>query len=123
MSRSYAVFNQAGHTLLASEVQRAEGMWPRIKGLIGRRAEDFRPGRGLWITPSEGIHTIGMKFPIDVIYLDAKRRVVRVYHGLKPWRVAAISFAARSVLELPAGTVAASKTKVGDVLEFEPIDS
>ncbi len=74
---------------------------------------------GLWITPSEGIHTMGMRFPIDVLYLDADRRIVRIYRELKPWRIAAISRRTRSVLELPAGTLERCPARVGDLLEFE----
>jgi uncharacterized membrane protein (UPF0127 family) len=89
-----------------------------MKGLIGRSRREFGEGRGLWITPSQGIHTIGMAFPIDAAYLDASGRVVRAYHNLSPFRIGAISLRTRSVLELPAGTLSRTCTQVGDVLEF-----
>ena len=89
-----------------------------MKGLIGRSADAFSRGTGLWIVPSNGIHTIGMRYPIDVAYLDSKERVLKIYHRLAPFRLAALLLKARSVLELPAGTLEQTQTEVGDVLEM-----
>lgn len=85
---------------------------------MARPSAEFAEGQGLWIVPSEGIHTFGMRFPIDAAYLDAKGKVLRVYHGLRPWRLAAVTLRARSVLELPAGTLERTGTEPGDVLDF-----
>jgi uncharacterized membrane protein (UPF0127 family) len=85
---------------------------------MARPSSAFTEGRGLWIVPSEGIHTFGMRFPIDAAYLDAKGQVLRVYHGLRPWRLAAVTLRARSVLELPAGTLERTRTEAGDILDF-----
>ncbi len=89
-----------------------------MKGLLGRSAQDFFAGKGLWLHPAQGIHTIGMAFPIDAAYLDSQGRVLKIYHCLPPFRVAAILPTARSVLELPAGTLAGTHTEVGDILEL-----
>ncbi len=62
-----------------------------------------------------------MKFPIDAAYLDSQGRVVRLCRNLSPYRIAAISFRTRSVLELPAGTLDESNTKIGDSIEFQPV--
>ena len=91
-----------------------------MKGLIGRSAQSFCPGDGLWIVPCNSIHTIGMRFPIDVVYLDSGQEVVKLYHRLAPLRIAALAFKARSVLELPAGILEKTETEVGDILEFSP---
>jgi len=115
---NYWVFNCTKQTLVVSTLEVAETGWSRMRGLLGRSAEEFRPGKGLWILPSEGIHTIGMSFPIDVAYLDAKQRVIHIYKQLAPFRIAAVKLKAKSVLELPAGTLVESKTEVGDLLEF-----
>jgi hypothetical protein len=79
-------------------------------------------GEGLWITPCEGVHTMGMKFPIDVLFLDKKRRVVKIRAAMPSWRLAACLWA-HSVLELPSGTAAETKTAAGDQLELEMYDS
>jgi uncharacterized membrane protein (UPF0127 family) len=74
-------------------------------------------GTGLWIVPCESIHTFFMKFAIDVIYLNKKRVVRKVVPAIAPWRLS-ICLTAHSVLELPPGTIADSKTEPGDQLEF-----
>jgi len=61
-----------------------------------------------------------MRFAIDAVYLDSNNRVVRCYHNLKPFRIAAVVLKARSVLELPAGTLRATQTQPGDELDFQP---
>lgn len=115
---NYWVFNCTRQTLLVSNLELTETGWARMKGLIGRRESQFRPGRGLWIYPSQGIHTIGMSFAIDVIYLDSKHRVIRTYEKLAPFRIASVRLGAESVIELPAGTLARSQTQVGDLLQI-----
>lgn len=93
----------------------------RTKGLIGRSLRDFAQGCALWIVPCDGIHTFGMRFPIDAAYLDSKGQILKVYHRLAPFRIAALSFRTKSVIELPPGTLAETNTDVGDVLEFRTI--
>ena len=93
-----------------------------MKGLLGRKAEDFPPGSGLWIVPSQGVHTIGMAFAIDVAYLDSERRVIHLCHDLAPHRIAAIKWKAHSVVELPAGTLVQTQTSLGDVLELKEVN-
>jgi uncharacterized membrane protein (UPF0127 family) len=114
----YVVLNKTRKAPLSSATEMAETVSQRMKGLIGRTAREFAPGNGLWIVPSNWIHTLGMSFPIDAAYLDSKGRIVKLYHGLAPFRIAAMKLKARSVLELPAGTLAKTHTKVGDILEF-----
>lgn len=103
---------------LADEVESVHSIFKRMKGLIGRSEVEFVPGQALWLVPSDGIHTIGMRFPIDAVYLDSKGTVLKMYHKLAPFRIAAIMLKARSVLELPPGTLAHTHTEVGDILEF-----
>lgn len=117
----YQLLNQSKHTVLASEVELADTSWSRMKGLLGQTSASFTAGKGLWITPSQGVHTIGMKIPIDVVYLDKGHRVIYLSHSLPPFRIAAIKLKARSVVELPAGTLAQTQTSVGDVLEISAV--
>jgi uncharacterized membrane protein (UPF0127 family) len=92
-----------------------------LKGLLGRRASDFAPGKGLLIEPSQGVHTFGMSFTIDAAYLDRDGRVIHVCNQLAPFRIAALKLKSRSVLELPAGTLARTHTEVGDMLEIKRV--
>jgi uncharacterized protein len=117
----YSVYNLTKNIQIASEVELAATQWARLKGLIGRSADEFTAGAGLWISPCQGIHTIGMSFPIDVVYLDSARRALRTYHGLAPFRLAALSLKTRSVLEFPEGTLLRSGTQPGDYLELEAL--
>jgi uncharacterized membrane protein (UPF0127 family) len=112
-------FNRTRDTPLATALAVADTHWTRLRGLLGLSADDFRNGRGLWITPCHGVHTLGMGFPIDVVYLDRNLTVVHVENALKPWRFAPIRMQAASVLELPCHTAAATKTAVGDRIEIK----
>jgi hypothetical protein len=78
----------------------------------------FGEGDGLWIVPCRGVHTFAMNFPIDVLYLDARKVVVHLEQNLKPWRVARISLRAASVLELPGKSLQSSGTAIGDEIEI-----
>jgi uncharacterized membrane protein (UPF0127 family) len=117
----YRVMNQTRNTLLADEARRAESFMERFKGLMG--VEQLPMGQGLHIAPCTSIHTFFMKIPIDALFLDASQQIVDICHAMTPWRVSRVYFEAKSVLELPAGTAAASKTAPGDRLSFEEIAS
>ena len=116
-SRAQA-FNQTRQTYLATELAVADTHWTRLRGLLGLRSGDFRNGSGLWIVPCHGVHTLGMGFPIDVVYLDRAMRVIHVQSDLRPWRFAPVRTQAASVLELPSCTAAKTKTAVGDKIEI-----
>lgn len=119
-SDRYAVLNKTRGVALSLKAEAARSFLKRTKGLIGRSLEEFSQGGALWIVPCDGVHTIGMRFPIDVAYLDAEGRILRLYHRLAPFRLAALNFKTKSVLELPPGILAQTNTNVGDVLEFDP---
>jgi len=111
-------FNRTRETYLATALAVADGHWTRFRGLLGLRADDFRNGSGLWILPCHGVHTLGMGFPIDVIYLDEGLTVVHIEQNLRPWRVAPVRMRATSVIELPSHTVRETGTGVGDRIEI-----
>jgi len=119
VSRGYAL-NRTRRQFLATRLVIADGHWSRLRGLIGKGPHDFGDGHGLWITPCRGVHTLGMRFPIDVAYLDSDHIVVHVETALRPWRFAPIRFRASSVLELPENTLYATGTTIGDELEIHP---
>jgi len=116
-STGYA-FNRTRQASLATHVTLAATHWSRFRGLMGTKAASFRSGDGLWIVPCRGVHTFAMKFPIDVIYLDARKRVVHIERSLRPWRVAKVILRAASVLELPVDTLRSSQTVVGDEIDI-----
>jgi uncharacterized membrane protein (UPF0127 family) len=91
----------------------ADRMLPRMKGLLGRRT--LAPGEGLLIRPAPSIHTFFMRFPIDVVFLGADGRVLKVAHNVKPWRARSCR-GARAVLELAASDAKARGISAGDRL-------
>ena len=115
--RGYA-FNRTRDAYLATELDIASTHWSRFRGLMATKPGEFRTGQGLWIVPCRGVHTLGMRFPIDVLYLDRDKVVVHVEENLKPWRFAPVRRKALSVLELPQETLSTTGTSVGDKIEI-----
>jgi uncharacterized protein len=116
------VFNRTRQVVLASDVTRADTHWARLRGLLGTPATEFAQGKGLWIVPCRGIHTLAMRYPIDAVYLDRNGVVVHLEHSLVPWRFAPVKLNAATVLEVPANTVAGTRTEIGDQIEFRARD-
>lgn len=110
--QTYCVYNRTRECFLALSVRPADTMFARLRGLIGRLR--LKPDEGIWIFPSHGIHTIGVLFPIDLIYLDQQYRVIHVEESFPRFRIAPIRRQAESVLELPIHTIYSSQTQAGD---------
>ena len=106
-----SVYNVTRNTMLAGAAEVADRGAARRKGLLGRTG--LGEGEGLWIVPCESVHTIGMHFAIDLVYLDRSRRVKKVRSSVPAWRISACLLA-HSVLELPAGTIERTETTAGD---------
>ena len=115
--RAYA-FNRTRQAFLASELEVADTHWSRLKGLMGRPSAAFCAGKGLWIVPCHGVHTLAMGYAIDVVYLDAAKLVVHVEENVKPWRVTPLRMDAATVIEVPCHTVWNTGTMVGDQIEI-----
>ncbi len=111
-------FNQTRQLYLATSLAVAQTHWSRLRGLLGAAEDDFRNGSGLWIQPCRGVHTLAMRFPIDVVYLDPDGTVVHIEPALRPWRFAPVRLQAASVLELPQNTVTSTGTALGDRIEI-----
>ena len=109
--------NARSQSEIATRLQKADTFWSRLRGLSGRSS--LPTGEALWIIPCRGIHTHGMAFSIDVLFLDAERKVVGLEENLDPGRFAPIRWKAKTVLELPAGTIRRTRTQVGDTIEIE----
>ena len=101
---------------LSHKVTIACSLFARMKGLLGR--EGLGPGESLWIKPCNSIHTIGMKFPIDAVFLDSGNTVVKIKNELSSNRITGIYFRASSVIEFPAGKLKETNTQVGDRIEI-----
>jgi uncharacterized membrane protein (UPF0127 family) len=107
-------FNISRQCFLNLGVKVADTPASRLRGLLGKMR--LRSNEGLWMFPSRGIHTIGLMFPIDVIYLDSQLRIVHLIESLGPLRVTSLRLHCESVLELPVRTIYESGTQIGDQL-------
>jgi len=112
------VYNKTRETFVATSATVADSYLRRLVGLLGKTRRWARFGAGLWIVPSRGVHTIGMLFPIDLIFLGKEKNVVHLEEHVRPFRITRVSLKAASVLELPSHTIFRSGTKVGDQLEI-----
>ena len=118
--RQVRVENVTRRVRVADRVGVADTFFLRLRGLLGRPA--LVPGEGLLITPCQAVHMLGMKYAIDVAFLDREGRVVAVSPELQPGSRSGWHRKARHALELPAGVLRETGTTVGDALEILPAD-
>lgn len=102
--------------LLADRLRPAHTHWTRLRGLLGTR--ELAPGEGLWIRPSNQVHMFGMRYALDLVFLDSAGRVLRLIRSLAPNRVSPRVAGATSVLELPVGTIDGAALSEGDRVEI-----
>jgi hypothetical protein len=113
----FAARNTTTNRPLAGRVAVAATRATRAVGLLRHR--ELPRGEGLWIVPSRGVHTWGMRFAIDVIALNQRGLVIDLVQNLKPWRVRLPRAGCVGVLELPVGSIAESGTRIGDSVRFD----
>ena len=111
MAETVTVLSRAGVVCQSCVV--ADAIWPRLRGLMGRRG--LEAGEGLLLRPSGSVHTCFMRFAIDVVFLDRAMRVIAVAPAVRPWRLR-LQRGARVVLELPAGDAGRAGIASGDHL-------
>jgi uncharacterized membrane protein (UPF0127 family) len=112
--KTYCIYNQTRECFLSLDVKAADTIFSRLRGLIGRLK--LRSDEGLWVVPSRGVHTLGLLFPLDLIYLDENYRVIHLVEYLPSFRIGPLKTQAESVLELPTHTIYSSQTQAGDQL-------
>jgi uncharacterized membrane protein (UPF0127 family) len=108
------VYNQSRECFLGLRVAAADTSFARLKGLIGRL--HLRSDEGIWVVPSNGVHTLGVLFRLDLIYLDESQKVIEAIEYFPRFRIAPLRIRAASVLELPQHTIYSSQTQKGDRL-------
>ena len=107
-------------TIVARRVAWSGTSAERRRGLLGMQT--LEADEGMYIAPTQWIHTFGMKFSIDIAFLAKDGKVVTVHHSLKPNRLSKISFRAEGALELAGGRLRATNTEIGDIIKFQDID-
>ncbi len=121
MLRNYA-FNRTRQSFLATDLAIADTHWTRLRGLLGTTRATFGAGKGLWIIPCHGVHTMAMRYPLDVVYLDEAKVVVHMEENVRPWRITTMRMDAVTVLELPPYTIWNTHTQVGDEIEIQHVE-
>lgn len=110
------IVNKCSGYVLGSNIQCADTFISRLKGLMCRKG--FEEGEGLLLSPCNMIHTFGMRFALDVVYLSGDFKVVHMIENLTPGHMTPMIKQAVSILELPAGMIEKAKIKLGDELHI-----
>ena len=113
--------NTTMNTVVATRVAVAVTRGERAVGLLTKSG--LERGEALWIIPSRGVHTWGMRFPIDVAALDECGTVIDCVSALKPWRIRLPRRGTAGVLELASGALASSGTGLGHRILFETVNA
>jgi len=109
------IHNVTKNTIIAEEAVVADSFFFRMRGLLSRQS--LTESEALIITQCQSIHMFFMKFSIDAIFVDKKDRVVGIVEKIKPFRLSPVFWKANYVIELPVGSIAKSKTSLGDFVK------
>ena len=112
------IFNLTRQTQIADKAVLADKIFSRMRGLLGKKT--FNAGEALILQPADSLHTFFMRFPIDVIFLDGKDKVLKISENLSPFRFCLAPRGAARVIELPAGAIQKTSTRVDDLLKISP---
>ena len=119
MMQKFRVLNLSKSRAILEEAELCDTFGRRLRGLLGRKL--LPPGKGIIIKPCRSVHTVGMTFPIDVVFVDGKGRICRMVENLKPNKISSGAKSACFVIEAPAGTLSLTQTAVGDRIQLEGI--
>jgi hypothetical protein len=100
------------------QVWRADSAWSRMRGLLGRPQLAANALQALWLAPCNNVHTIGMRYPLDIVFLDRGGRVLDYCENVSPWRMRWCR-AARHTVEFAPGAVAALAIEIGELWEWQ----
>ena len=95
------------------------GFVSKFRGLLG--TDGIAPGQGCWLEGASSVHMFGMRYALDIVFLDRDSRIVRLVPGLRPWAISPLVPSARAVLEIAAGRAGELGWKTGQALVFEEI--
>ena len=111
------VTNPSRGTVIGETIEVAESASQKVKGLLGR--ECLEDGQGLLFKGAGSLHTLFMRFPIDIIYTNKQGKVIKTAKAVRPFKLVAAPLRCHYAIELPAGAISASNTQVGDFLSFD----
>ncbi len=111
------ISNRSKNTLLGEVVEVADTARARSRGLLS--SEGWQGRDGMLLVPCRNVHTFGMRYTIDVAFLDREGRVLKTAPSLRPGRISPVCLKGRKALELPAGRLSETSTEPGDLLLIE----
>ena len=111
------LINQTRQTVIATNIERADNILTRFKGLMGR--PQIADNYALWIVPCFDIHSCFMRFEFDAIFLNKELKVLHLVERMKPWRVSKLVRGGHVVVELPAGAIQRTQTQLSDLLAWK----
>jgi uncharacterized protein len=114
---TYQIFRN--DNLILKSCEFGPSFWFRSRGLLGKSG--LEDGTGILLSPCNSVHMFFMAFPIDVIFLDQKCKIIRLCPDLRPWRFSPIVWKASAVVETGTGVITRNKIKLGEQLRFERI--
>lgn len=116
MAEQFVELRTAQGILLTDQCRLANGFWSRLRGLLGRK--EFKEPEALVLMPCNMVHTLGMRFPIDAVFVNAHGDVVHTVESLLPNRIAPRVAGAHAVIELPAGSIKNRGIAIGLTLRW-----
>ena len=111
------IYNSTQNNLIADEVKVAKTFIKKTFGLILRN--DISEADGLIIKPCNSIHTFFMRFPIDVLFVDRKNKIIALHENVKPWRILPIHFNSSYVIEIKSGQISAKTISRHDIIQID----
>jgi len=111
------IINLSNNIVLADRARAADTFWRRLVGLLNRNS--LEKGEALILKPCSSIHTLFMRFSIDVLFLDKNNKVIGLLSVFRPFRFSPVYFGASLAIELPAGTFQHTQTKLGNSIKIE----
>ena len=115
-----ALMNERTRQPVATSVEIAATRKSRRRGLLGRDGLD--EASAMLLAPCTAVHTVGMRFAIDVVFVDRQGYAVKVVRGLRPWRIA-LAAGGRAVIEMAAGSLRWGQVLPGDRLYLAPLST
>ncbi|MFH1715004.1 MAG: DUF192 domain-containing protein [Elusimicrobiota bacterium] len=110
------IINLTKNNIVIKNIIFADSFYKKMKGLLGRKS--LPQDTGMLFTGAKQIHCFFMGFTIDVVFLDKRKKVIKIYHNLKPWRVTSYILRAKYVFELPEGTARNADLSEGDKMSW-----
>jgi hypothetical protein len=111
------IINLRNNAVLADKARMADTFWGRLLGLLNRRS--LEKGEALILRPSNSVHSLFMRFTIDILFLDKKDKVIAILSSFRPFRFSPIYFNAHLTIELPENTLRLTQTQLGDIIKID----